>query len=764
MLRQNKERKGSLATKLTLAMTALIIGAVASVTWLSLRREQKNFRAELEQQAEAMLDTLSVTTGDALYFSDVDFMEDIIDQLKQNQVVVAGRIYQKEGRIVADAYALAANIYNLEVDPIGKELLQRDTTLFQWRKDRLIAGKPVILGDEAIGAISISLSTSSLEAKIADVRNQGLYLAIIAGIIGTGITLWLSRSITEPLQQMTVATQRIAEGDLSQQITIRSQDELALLASAFNRMSTKLQENIQSLEQKAEDLRRSENLALEKALQLETTMMQLRAAKQAADTANNAKSQFLANMSHELRTPLNAILGFTQLLLRDRSLNYEQYEQVAIINRSGEQLLELINDVLDLSKVEAGRINLNKTNFNLHNLLQVLEEMLQVRAKNEGLQLIFIKDENVPQYIVTDERKLRQILLNLLGNALKFTQEGQVTLQVSVANPDALLMTKKLLKTKNQEPITLIFTVEDTGPGIAPAEIDSIFQAFVQTETGRQSQQGTGLGLAISQKFAQLMGGKISVQSVLGKGTIFRCFVQANVVATEPLLSQRKSSLPIISLASNQPQYRILIVEDKWENRQLLIRLLEPLGFQVKEAVNGKEGVKLWAKWQPHLILMDMQMPVMNGYQAVKKIKQESKRQATKIIALTASALKQERNIILSVGCDDYVRKPFRQEELLTKIEEHLGVDFLYQNPDDSSFPVTLNLSAAQLQPEDLKIMPVEWIKQLYQAATQVDGELILDLLQEIPDSNINLQQNITDLVKQFRFDLILKLSNMADK
>lgn len=764
MWRQIKKKKGLLATKLTLTMTALIIWAVASVTWLSLRREQKNFRTELEQQAEAMLDTLSVTTGDALYFSDVDFMEDIIDQLQHNQIVLAGRIYQKEGRIVADAYALEANIYNLEADPMGKELLQRDTTLFQWQSERLIAGKPVIVGDEAIGAISISLSTSSLEAKIADVSNQGLYLALIAGIIGTVITLWLSRSITEPLEQMIVATQGIAEGDLSQQITIRSHDELALLANAFNRMSSQLRETINSLEQQAEDLRRSENLASEKALQLETAMIQLRAAKKAADTANNAKSQFLANMSHELRTPLNAILGFTQLLLRERSLNSDQHKQIAIIHRSGEHLLELINDVLDLSKVEAGRTNLDQTNFDLYNLLEILEEMLQVRAEAKGLQLIFTRDDNVPQYIVTDERKLRQILLNLLGNALKFTQEGKVTLQVSSVIGDGSLTKNQLPMTERKEAITLIFTVEDTGSGIAPTEIDSIFQAFVQTEIGHQSQQGTGLGLAISQKFAQLMGGKICVNSTLGKGTIFRCFIQAGIVDTETIFSQQQPTRHIIGLASNQPNYRILIVEDKWANRQLLIRLLEPFGFEVKEAVNGEEGIKLWSTWEPHLILMDIRMSVINGYEAVKQIKKELKGQATIIIALTASALEQERNIILSAGFDDYLRKPFREQELFVKIEEHLGVRFLYQNLDSSNLSSKTSLSSEELQSEDLKIMSIEWIKKLHQAATQVDAELIWHLLQEIPESNINLKQEITALVEQFRFDLIINLSNIASK
>lgn len=760
MWRRLNKQKDLLATKLTLAMTALIILSIASVTWLSLRREQRNFRTELEQQAEAMLDTLSVTIGDALYFSDVDFMEDIIDQLQHNQIVLAGHIYQKEGRIIADA-SIESNIYHLEADPIGKDLLQRDTTLFQWCSDRLLAGKPVIIGDEKIGAISISLSTNSLQEKIAAVRNQGFYLALIAGIIGTTITLWLSRSITEPLKQMILATQRIAQGDLSQKITSHNHHELALLANAFNRMSDKLKETIDSLEQQAEDLRRSEILASEKALQLEKAMIQLQEAKKAADTANNAKSQFLANMSHELRTPLNAILGFTQLLLRERSLHTEQQEQIKIIHHSGEHLLELINDVLDLSKVEVGRMNLNETNFDLYNLLEVLEAMLQVRAKNQGLQLIFAIDKNIPRHIVADERKLRQILLNLLGNALKFTPEGKVTLRVSSVIDEASLTKKQLPITKHQEPIALIFTVEDTGLGIAPSEIDSIFQAFVQVEIGRQSQEGTGLGLAISQKFAQLMGGKITVSSALGQGTIFRCIIQAGIVNTELPFSQQQPTRQLINLDPDQPQYRILIVEDKWENRQLLIKLLEPLGFELQEAVNGEEGIKLWSTWKPHLILMDMRMPVMNGYETVKKINQELGGPASIIIALTASAWEQERNLILSVGCDDYLRKPFREQELFTKIEQHLGVSFCYQNLDDSKLPLENSFFSAKLQSEDLKIMSIEWIRQLHQAATQVDAELIFDLLEEIPPNNRHLRENITALIEQFRFDLIIKLSKI---
>ncbi|CAN1208719.1 hypothetical protein TUMEXPCC7403_00760 [Tumidithrix helvetica PCC 7403] len=403
----------------------------------------------------------------------------------------------------------------------------------------------------------------------------------------------------------------------------------------------------------------------------------LKQAKEAADNANRAKSEFLANMSHELRTPLNAILGFTQIMYGDDSLTSEQLENLSIISRSGDHLLELINDILDMSKIEAGYMSFNQNNFDLYKLLNSLEEMFALRASSKNLQLLFEYPPNLPRFIQTDEGKLRQILINLLGNAVKFTNQGSVVLRVAVVNQ---------FHRGDRDFITINFEVEDTGGGISPDEIGFLFQPFVQTASGKKSQQGTGLGLPISQKFIQLLGGELRVQSAIAHGTLFQFEIQASLGTTIEQKIQQPAHRAI-GLAPDLPIYRILVVDDVWENRQLLTKMLSPIGFDIKEAENGAEAIALWESWQPHLIWMDMRMPVMDGYEATRRIRERERQEnvelshpfsKTIIIALTASAFEEKRSLVLAAGCDDYVRKPVQQDTLFAKMAEYLGVRYLY--------------------------------------------------------------------------------------
>lgn len=485
----------------------------------------------------------------------------------------------------------------------------------------------------------------------------------------------------------------------------------------------------------------------------------LEKAKLEAESANRAKSHFLSKMSHELRTPLNAILGFTQVMARDESMTSEHKEYLGIINRSGEHLLNLINDILSMSQIEAGQVTLNQNRFDLYRLLDCLEEMLGLKATSKGLELIFERASDVPQYIQTDDSKLRQTLINLLGNAIKFTQTGRVTLRVGMGargNQTGMFPLSQCLLPHPR----LWFEVEDTGPGIAPEELSSLFDPFVQSATGRQSMEGTGLGLPISQQFVRLMGGEIAVTSTPGQGAIFRFDIQIGLATTtdeKPVSGKRR----VIGLEPNQPSYRLLIVEDGAVNRKLLVKILEPLGFEVRTATNGQEGVALWDSWSPHLIWMDVIMPMMDGYEATQYIKQTPKGQKTIIIALTANAFEEQQQAILKAGCDDFLPKPFQREVLLEKIAHHLGVLYIYEQQETPSLcqPPTL---FQPMEPKALTVMPASWVTQLHQAALYADDELMKQLIERIPLEYESLRRALRALVDNFLLEQIINLTEPA--
>ncbi|HEV2350319.1 MAG TPA: PAS domain S-box protein [Terriglobia bacterium] len=466
--------------------------------------------------------------------------------------------------------------------------------------------------------------------------------------------------------------------------------------------------------------------------------------RQEAETANLAKSIFLANMSHEIRTPMNAILGFSQLMQRDPTLTLKQRKQLDAINRSGEHLLELVNDILEMSKIEAGRITLNPAVFDLHALLKDLEIMFRARADSKKLQLTVERIGEVPRFVVTDEGKLRQVFVNLLGNAVKFTESGGIVLRVRTSQND-------------QSESRLQAEVEDTGPGIPEDEMGKLFQYFEQTESGRMTGGGSGLGLAISREFVRLMGGDIRVQSQVRKGSTFSFDIQ--ITTGEMTSVQVKAELRRVHKLRGEPgTHRVLIGDNEENNRAFLSEMLAAVGFQTREATNGVEAIQQFQEWHPDLILLDYRMPVMDGLEAIRRIRALEGGEKVRIVCVTASTTDQNRREILAAGADDFLGKPLREAVLFEKIRTLLGVEYDYYD-EGSGAPGTLReIVAKGISSEMVASLPKDLVDQLHEATINADFDLIMKLIDRVESMDSHLAQEMRNMADGFDYQGLLDL------
>ncbi len=470
----------------------------------------------------------------------------------------------------------------------------------------------------------------------------------------------------------------------------------------------------------------------EKVGELAVSERRAREAEEEALRANGAKTTFLSTMSHELRTPLNAILGFAQLLSRDRGLSLESKESVDVVVKSGEHLLGLINDVLSITKIEAGKLVLDETTFVLSETISAVEKMVRVRARSKRLTLQVEARAGLPAHVRGDEGKVRQILLNLLGNAVKFTSEGGVAMRASWADGHAT------------------FEVEDTGAGIAQADIPGLFEPFIQTDAGRRAKEGTGLGLFISRSYAMLMGGDISVESQLGRGTVFRVCLVLPVADASPSHVPRRR---VVGLAPGQGTFRALVVDDSPENRTVLARLLARVGgFEVREAANGVEAIRLFAEYRPHVTWMDLRMDGVDGIAATQAIREREAASGwprSAILALSASAFDRDREWLLASGCDDFVAKPYREAAIFDALSRHLGVQFVYEGES------VRTASAARVTSAHLSSLPDELRGSLRAAARAGDLRAAREAVARVTNLDADLGSSLREMVEAFRLEEI---------
>ena len=463
-------------------------------------------------------------------------------------------------------------------------------------------------------------------------------------------------------------------------------------------------------------------------------------ARDQALASNRSKSAFLANMSHELRTPLNAILGFSSLL-RQHGATEEQRRDLDVINRSGEHLLSLINEVLDLAKIEAGRAAIAIVPCDLRALLREVTDMIRPRAEEKLVVLRLVETPESPRNIRTDAARLRQVLINLLGNAVKHTDQGSVTLRSTSRS------------TEDPNHVRLIFEVQDTGIGIANEDQARVFEPFVQlAEAGME--KGTGLGLAITRQFVELMGGTVHIQSTVGKGSCFRVEI--------PVERTRESEGRALRLEPERvagieglPECRVLVVEDDRENQKLMKYLLQKAGFQVRIVQDGAEGVECFREWQPHFIWMDLRMPVMNGFDATRRIRALENGRDVKIAAVTASGFAEERNEALAAGMDDYVRKPYRPSEIFECMARQLGVR--YQR---KAVPAA-GEAVAELRPEDLASLPQELRTGLREALLALDGDRISAAIGRVSRENAPLGSALALCASRYAYTAMLNAINL---
>lgn len=673
----------------------------------------QNFEAEehkLDQAVDELLDRLQALkpTLEINYIRQrrelFEDMETELHQTTQYDSLLLSLVHQQTRDISSVQRAIADQQQDFRViNSFGRDIhFFLDKLVQQSRRDAELAEQEVM----HIGVIVNTISYS-------------IVVLLIVIVIGE---FWLIlRPIVQSLKQLQAGATTLGAGNLSHRLNISTQDEIEEVAGAFNQMAEKLMLSQAVLEQKLTEL----NLA-----------------KEAAEVANRSKSTFLANMNHELRTPLNGILGYAQILQRDPSVTAKQLKGLGVIHQCGSHLLTLINDILDLSKLEVQKMELYPQDFHLANFLASTVDICRVKAEQKGIEFQYQPASNLPTAVYADDKRLRQVLLNLLSNAIKFTDVGTVSLRVEPVGEQAAPGQTQRLR----------FQVKDTGIGIVPEKLASIFLPFEQAGKRERNSEGTGLGLAISQQIIQKMGSAIAVESVPGQGSCFWFEVELQA-ASEWAIHNESANQKVLGYQGKRR--KILVIDDYKENRLVAINMLEPLGFQVAEASDGQIGLEIAIQMRPDLIITDIHMSQMDGLEMTRRLRQLPDFATVPIIASPATLSQVDVQDSLDAGCNSFFPKPLDFSGLLAELQRHLELQWIYETPSESAQVTTIPEDA------DLILPPATELQALYAAA---QGGFLSDIQQEanrikqLAPEYIAFANRVMELSQQFDDEGILRL------
>ncbi len=651
-------------------ITSAIVLLLASTAFIV--NDLFTFRRQMVADLFVLAELVGINSTAGLMFNNSHTAEENIVALKANKHIIVTKIYSKDGTLFASYFR-----EGLDQDSLSKHLSVSEKYFrhnqkkqardkieesFFFHNNHLGIFKPIIFKNEIIGIVYIKSDLDAFHERLFwKIWIMGIVM-LVSLLLAFFLSLKFHRTITTPILNLLETMKEVSTDKIySHRAKKTTDDEIGKLIDGFNDMLAEIEKR---------------NIALAQT-------------RDQAMAASQAKTTFLANMSHELRTPLNGILGYAQILLQDEDLKETYKEGLEVIQRSGEYLLTLINDILDLSKVEAGKIELDPANFHLGGFIKEIAELFKMRANQSELYFTYKVSKNLPRGICADEKRLRQILINLLGNAIKFTpEEGKVNFEVDYYDDK------------------IHFKIADTGIGIAENELKHIFSPFQQVGELNYRKQGTGLGLSISKELVEMMGGKLQVKSIVGKGSTFWMALDLPVVSHK--IEEQPVKKPIIGYqristekdSKSESPLKILLVEDNKENRSVLRNILKPLNFEIVEAKNGIEGVNKAYDCLPDLIIMDLIMPEMNGFDATRKIKKIPELQEIPIIATSASVFEYHREESLKVGCQDFMPKPFG-EDLLRLVGQYLKLQWIYKETLEESSIKNINDPPSEKSPDE---------------------------------------------------------------